>query len=413
MMRLKKMKRLDIFITISLSCTIVFLFLLIITGGDIATWLVMENNYDSTFTDHFRHVCFASDMEHFYFNTIDATFPPFAYLLYHLLVMINPPEQPWGILDWDAVIAYKYNMLVYIMLTILLVLIFKLITDKCLPQEGVIKTTVFVSAILLSAPFMAGAIERGNIAFLTAVMLLIALYLKDRDSVICREAALLLIAMAAGLKLYPAVVGFIYVKEKRWKEGVRLLIYGLIFFFVPFAFVGGIPALIRYFKVLFFFETQGYCSWTNIRNFLLSVSRVLGQYENSPYFVKYFKIAENLYLILCLLSLFKTGDKWKQALYTSGAMALYVPYSYRYVSCYMVIPLVFYLMEREEDRKMIYCILFALTFTVPFYGYFTGIGADFFIFLPIYIMMAYAFWEEWISPLLRSNKLKEQLINNF
>ncbi|HAV01034.1 MAG TPA: hypothetical protein DCW47_07590 [Lachnospiraceae bacterium] len=413
MMRLKKMKRLDIFITISLSCTIVFLFLLIITGGDIATWLVMENNYDSTFTDHFRHVCFASDMEHFYFNTIDATFPPFAYLLYHLLVMINPPEQPWGILDWDAVIAYKYNMLVYIMLTILLVLIFKLITDKCLPQEGVIKTTVFVSAILLSAPFMSGAIERGNIAFLTAVMLLIALYLKDRDSVICREAALLLIAMAAGLKLYPAVVGFIYVKEKRWKEGVRLLIYGLIFFFVPFAFVGGIPALIRYFKVLFFFETQGYCSWTNIRNFLLSVSRVLGQYENSPYFVKYFKIAENLYLILCLLSLFKTGDKWKQTLYTSGAMALYVPYSYRYVSCYMVIPLVFYLMEREEDRKMIYCILFALTFTVPFYGYFTGIGADFFIFLPIYIMMAYAFWEEWISPLLRSNKLKEQLINNF
>ena len=413
MMRLKKMRRLDIFITISLSCTIVFLFLLIITGGDIATWLVMENNYDSTFTDHFRHVCFASDMEHFYFNTIDATFPPFAYLLYHLLVMINPPEQPWGILDWDAVIAYKYNMLVYIMLTILLVLIFKLITDKCLPQEGVIKTTVFVSAILLSAPFMAGAIERGNIAFLTAVMLLIALYLKDRDSVICREAALLLIAMAAGLKLYPAVVGFIYVKEKRWKEGVRLLIYGLIFFFVPFAFVGGIPALIRYFQVLFFFENQGYCSWTNIRNFLLSVSRVLGQYENSPYFVKYFKIAENLYLILCLLSLFKTGDKWKQALYTSGAMALYVPYSYRYVSCYMVIPLVFYLMEREEDRKMIYCILFALTFTVPFYGYFTGIGADFFIFLPIYIMMAYAFWEEWISPFLRSNKLKEQLINNF
>ena len=410
MMKLKKMKRLDIFITISLSCTIVFLFLLIITGGDIATWLVMENNYDSTFTDHFRHICFASDMEHFYFNTIDATFPPFAYLLYHLLVMINPPEQPWGILDWDAVIAYRYNMLVYIMLTILLVLIFKLIIDKCLPQEGVIKTTVFVSAILLSAPFMAGAIERGNIAFLTAVMLLIALYLKDLDSVICREAALLLIAMAAGLKLYPAVVGFIYVKEKRWKEGVRLLIYGLIFFFVPFAFVGGIPALIRYFQVLFFFENQGYCSWTNIRNFLLSISRVLGQYENSPYFVKYFKIAENLYLILCLLSLFKTGEKWKKALYTSGAMALYVPFSYRYVSCYMMIPLVFYMMERREDQKMIYCILFALTFTVPFYGYFTPIGADFFIFLPIYIMMAYAFCEEWLFPLFKNGKDRSKMI---
>ena len=401
MMKIRQMKKLDIFILISLSCTIVFLLLLIVTKGEIATWLVMENNYDSTFTDHFRHICFASDMEHFYFNTIDATFPPFAYLLYHLLVMINPPKQPWGIMEWDAVEGYRYNILVYIMLTILLVLIFKLIIDQCLPEAGQIKTTVLTGAILFSAPFMAGAIERGNIAFLTAVMVLIALYLKDRDSAICREAALLLIAMAAGLKLYPAVVGFIYVKEKRWKEGVRLLIYGLIIFFVPFAFVGGIPALIRYLQVLFFFETQGYCSWTNIRNFLLSISRVLGQYENSPYFVKYFKIAENLYLLLCLLSLFKTKEKWKQALYTAGAMTLYVPYSYRYVSCYMVIPLICYLMEREEDQKMIYCVLFALTFTSPFYGYFTGIGADFFIFLPIYIMMAYAFIEEWILPRLK------------
>ncbi|HAG68562.1 MAG TPA: hypothetical protein DCL38_01155 [Lachnospiraceae bacterium] len=395
-MKIKQMKKLDLFILISLSCTVLFLILLIITRGDIATWLVMENNFDNSFTDHFRHICFASDMKNFYFNTIDATFPPFAYLLYHLLVMINPPEEPWGILDWDAVAAYRYNIIVYIMLTILLVLIFKLIIDKCLPGEGQVKTTALTAAILFSAPFMAGAIERGNIAFLTAVMVLAALYLKDRDSAVSREAALLLIAMAAGLKLYPAVAGFIYVKEKRWKETVRLVIYGLIVFFVPFAFVGGIPALIRYFQVLFFFETQGYCSWTNIRNFLLSISRVLGQYENSPYFVKYFKITENLYLLLCLLSLFKTKDKWKQALYTAGAMALYVPYSYRYVSCYMVIPLIFYFMEKEADRKMIYCILFAMTFTIPFYGYFTGIGADFFIFLPIYIMMGYSFVEEWI-----------------
>ena len=406
-MKIKQMKKLDLFILISLSCTVLFLILLIITRGDIATWLVMENNFDNSFTDHFRHICFASDMKNFYFNTIDATFPPFAYLLYHLLVMINPPEEPWGILDWDAVAAYRYNIIVYIMLTILLVLIFKLIIDKCLPGEGQVKTTALTAAILFSAPFMAGAIERGNIAFLTAVMVLAALYLKDRDSAVSREAALLLIAMAAGLKLYPAVVGFIYVKEKRWKETVRLVIYGLIVFFVPFAFVGGIPALIRYFQVLFFFETQGYCSWTNIRNFLLSISRVLGQYENSPYFVKYFKITENLYLLLCLLSLFKTKDKWKQALYTAGAMALYVPYSYRYVSCYMVIPLIFYFMEKEADRKMIYCILFAMTFTTPFYGYFTGIGADFFIFLPIYIMMGYSFVEEWIlervHPSVRSD----------
>lgn len=389
------MRRIDLFCIISLSCTAAFILLLMITKGDAAGWLVMEGNFDYSFTDHFRHIAFASDRTHFYFNTYDATFPAFAYLLYYILVMIDPPEVPWDVNGWMDARDFKFNILVYIMLTIVLVIIFKLAVDIILKEDAPFKTTLLTAALLLSAPFMSGAIERGNISFLTAVMVLIALYLKDSDNAVHREAALILIAMAAGLKLYPAVAGFIYIKEKRYREGVRLLIYGLIVFFVPFAFVGGIPALIRYIQVLFFFENQGYCSWTNIRNFLLSISQVMGQYENSAYFVKYFKIAENLYLILCLITLFKVRERWKQALYTCGIMALYVPYSYRYVSVYMMVPLIMYLREEKKDQPLIYCILFALTFTVPFYGYFTGAKADLFIFLPIYIMMIYSLIKDW------------------
>ena len=393
-MRVKK--NTDLFLMISLICSAAFIVLVIATGGDAARWLAMENDFDYSYTDHFRHIAFASDMEHFYFNTYDATFPAFAYLLYHLLVIADPPEIPWDVNGWRDAMGFQYNMLIYIMLTLLLVLGFRLITDKMLPDNGNTRNTLLVAALLISAPFMAGAIERGNISFLTAVMVLAAFYLKDRESRISREAALILIAMAAGLKLYPAVVGFVYIKEKRWKEGIRLVIYGILVFFVPFAFVGGIPALIRYIQVLFFFEGQGYCSWTNVRNFLLSISRVLGQYERSPYFVKYFVMIENLYLLLCIATLFKTKEKWKPAIYTAGAMALYVPYSYRYVSVYMIIPLVMFLREIQGLQRKIYTILFALTFTLPFYGYFTGWGADLFIFIPIYIMMIYSFIEDWI-----------------
>lgn len=100
----------------------------------------------------------------------------------------------------------------------------------------------------------------------------------------------------------------------RWKEGIRLLLYGLIVFFVPFIFVGGIPTMVWYFQFILLYGKQSYCSWTNIRNVLLSISQVLGQYENSDSFVIFFKIAENLFLLLCLLSLFKTKERWKQAL---------------------------------------------------------------------------------------------------
>ncbi len=391
-----KIKKIDLFIIISLSCTAVFLIMLIVTKGAAAEWLAIGNYFDGAYTDYFRQICYVSDLKNFYFTTNDAPFPPFAYMLYYLLLKLNPPEEPWEIMAWDDVMGFRYNMLIFIMLTIMVVLAFKLMTDLCLPEEGKVRTTVFTAALLLSAPFMAGSIERGNIVFLVVVLLIAALYLKDSKSAAGREAALIFIALAAGIKIYPAVAGFIYIKERRWKEGIRLLIYGLIVFFVPFVFVGGIPTMVWYYNFMLLYGNQSYCGWTNIRNVLLSISRMLGQYENSLSFVIYFKIAENLYLLLCLLSLFKTKKKWKQALYTAGVMALYVPASFRYVSCYMAIPLIMYLREKPEEQKMVYCILFAATFTIPFYGYFTGIEADFFIFLPVYIMMFYSFIEEWI-----------------
>lgn len=116
-------------------------------------------------------------------------------------------------------------------------------------------------AVVLSAPVMCGAIERGNISLLTAILVLAALYLKDSDNRFLRELAMILIAMAAEIKVYPAIVGLVYIKEKRYKEAVRLVIYGLLFFLVPFAFTGGIAGFIQYIKILFFFEDQGYRIW--------------------------------------------------------------------------------------------------------------------------------------------------------
>jgi hypothetical protein len=54
-----------------------------------------------------------------------------------------------------------------------------------------------------------------------------------------RETALFLFAIAAALKLYPAVFGILYLVKKRYKEAGRLIIYGFLFFFVPFVFFQG------------------------------------------------------------------------------------------------------------------------------------------------------------------------------
>jgi hypothetical protein len=398
-MKRRLSKPINLFLTVSFTGTVLFILIMIVGKGLGAEWIVMENNFDNSFTDHFRHIAFASDMEHFYFNTNDATFPPFAYLMYYLLYRINP--ESWGVYDWRICRDYRYNIVVFIALLLLVVISYKYICDKVLENYSDEKRTLFVIATILSAPVLVGAIERGNISFLTAVLVIFALYLKDSDSRILRETALVLIAAAAGFKLYPAIVGVIYVREKRWKETVRLVIYGILVFFVPFAFCGGIAGLIQYLKILFFFEGQGYRSWTNVRNYLLSVSDLFGLYERSAYFVRYFKIAENLFLLFSVASVFRADKSWKQILYPAGIMSLYVPYSYRYTAVYMLIPLFFYLRETgngSEDHPIsdrIYPLLFGLIFTLPVWGMLTPFAADFHIFTPIYILILYSFIEDW------------------
>ena len=398
-MKKNLLKPVNLFLTVSLSGTILFILVMIMGWGLGAEWIVMENNFDNTFTDHFRHIAFASDMKHFYFNTNDATFPPFAYLLYYLLYRINPDS--WGVYDWKICRDYRYNIIVFIALLLLVIIAYKYICDKVLAEYSNEKRTWFVIATVLSAPVLVGAIERGNISFLTAILVIYALYLKDSSNKVLRETALILIAVAAGIKLYPAIAGIIYLREKRWKEAIRLAIYGMLVFFVPFAFCGGIAGFIQYLRILFFFEGQGYRSWTNIRNYLLSISDLFGLYERSAYFVKYFKITENLFLLFSIASMFKTDKSWKQILYPAGIMSLYIPFSYRYTAVYMLIPLFFYLRDTYDGyadhpvSNKVYPVLFGLVFTLPVWGMLTPFSADFHIFTPIYILMIYSFVEDW------------------
>ena len=70
--------------------------------------------------------------------------------------------------------------------------------------------------------------------------------------------------------------------------------------------------------------------------------------------------------------------------------------SYRYVAIYMVLPLVFWLEQQKGQRRdYVYCVLFALIFTIPTYGYFIRGEVDFFIFLPIYLVVIYSILETW------------------
>lgn len=55
-----------------------------------------------------------------------------------------------------------------------------------------------------------------------------------------RELALICLACAAAMKLYPALFGLLLLSDKKYKEAVRAVIYGIVLLVVPFFFMGGV-----------------------------------------------------------------------------------------------------------------------------------------------------------------------------
>lgn len=261
----------DLFCLISLGGILSFVIVLFIENADAAQWLVMEHNFKYQFSDFFRQIVYSSDLQNIYYNTADAPFPPFAYLCFHFLYKLNPINVPIELKSWEIIQNYQFNLLIYVMFMIVTTVFFVKIIETILQKYKEKNIILFVILILCSAPFMSGVIERGNIAIIVCILLLWAMYLMDSEVIWEKELALILIAVAASFKIYPAIFGIIYLRERRWKEAGRLFIYGICFFLFPFIFTGGIDGLRQYMNVLSAFRDVEVCRWTNIKSYLAAV----------------------------------------------------------------------------------------------------------------------------------------------
>lgn len=85
--------------------------------------------------------------------------------------------------------------------------------------------------------------ERGNILLFAFAFLLAFAAYRDSPSRVKRELSLLALAAAAALKLYPALFGLFLLRERRFREIGRTVLYFLLLSVLPSFFFGG-PRLV-------------------------------------------------------------------------------------------------------------------------------------------------------------------------
>lgn len=227
---------------------------------------------------------------------------------------------------------------------------------------------IAIIAFLVSSPFMY-VIERGNILIYAFAGALVFICYYDSDKKWQREAALIALAFSAGIKMYPAVLGLLLIRDKRWKDAVRCMVYGIFCVFAPFLAFGGLKAVMTMINSL-----QGNSGGFGPTDFNCKLSydgifdmiRVL--WFGRPYgFAKGQMVAYGLGVLLVAAALL-TKKRWKSVLYLSLVMIGVPAISFYYTGIFILLPFLMYIAGEEKEfgwRELLYFPAFVV-FLSPF-----------------------------------------------
>ena len=319
------------------------------------------SNFTDFCMDFFNHLKYVSERRPYSIGR-SACFPPFAYVIYYFLFHCIPFEAGGNAIFWDGIreasigsgdAGIYFALLIYVMaITTLLTLV---IMENKKGSKG--EKVLFLFLLVFSSPYLF-MWERGNLVILSNIFLLIFLWGKNSDKAWMRECSYVALAASAGLKLYPAVAGILLLREKQWKEAARTVLYGVIFFVLPFSLFGGI---------------EGFLQWKDNISIINAVSAAESQAVSLVNFVNILQVGYEMELsvvkklipfvalLLGAVSLWGLDKEWKKAAVLCILMIACPGWSGQYTVILMTGPLMLFLDEKTEKSRwmeMVHSVLF-------------------------------------------------------
>ena len=404
----------NVFVFVNVIGFLMYAVYSVIAGGIASDWLLMENT-DLDFCDFSMHLNFIADKENLYVRARDyeGCFPPLSYTMYFFFyrVLQRPGFTPNSVSDVAHMPYFHLTVLYYSLISIMLF-------DYGIYMYGEKekrKNLILFLCFIFSVPFMAGAIFVANSTFLVMIFLLIALKLRKSDTAYKKELALVLIALCAGFKIYPAVFGILYLLEKRYKEAIRLTIYGILFFFVPFTFFGGTNGFKHWLgNVMNTLVLDRYGRIQSIRGLLYSVM----QHQGIQGGELILKLAPIVFVLVMLLLVCITKSEFRRLFFICAIMVFFPNNAYRYTLCYFAIPIITYFLDtdgEESSSNVIMCVemfVYSMVFAIPVvFGILTGFELTFPYYTLTYVEIYIYIWAYILLAFITIHELVVKLKN--
>ena len=228
------------------------------------------------------------------------------------------------------------------------------------------------------------AIERGNVVNMTAFFVMAFLFMYRSDRCILRELSYVCLAIAAGLRIYPAIFGVLLISSRDGAGVAKSIVYGIVAFILPTFALGGIGVLPEFIHQVIAFNTGSeiYAYYYGMKNMVYHAAGYLAQLaDHADLGIPFLgdgvmptggmlDIISNVLLVaacIILLAAFCVHDRlWLKTLDVTIIMILVQTESYDYVLVFFASALVLMLLEERADYGNILCILVLFSLTLPY-----------------------------------------------
>jgi len=277
----------------------------------------------------------------------DVIYPPLCCLIFKLfgsLIPSNSYLKPWTTRGGFRIRGYQEIQFSLLLFFLFFIILFIGAMQKPLDKRGYFEKMTITLAMMLSTPVLF-AFERGNIILYSFMFLLLYFLCYYDERAWIREIGYIFLALSAAIKLYPAIFGLMLIKDKRIKEAVRTVIYGIVFAVGPFVFFGGIEAIKNMLNAIGKFKaTENYgISFSNGVSFIL-----LGSTGYHRWLTAAGMVAAACLIISFFLADKQPENKWKLSALLSLSMLGLVENCGKYMAIFMIIPwLIFFFRERR------------------------------------------------------------------
>lgn len=330
------------------------------TNGQALVNLLHQNPQDH-FMDFFNNLSFTSGA-----YVRGTSYPPLALLLNGLFAELVPSSlrEAYSLQDNRYVIRdSQAGIMVYLLILLAIVAAFAFLFKKMVGGHF-LKQEIALYCVLFSTPFIF-SYERGNIIWFALVFAAGFVCGYDSENRWIRLLAYICLGVAAAIKIYPAVLGLLLVKERRWKDTALLAGIGMTVFLLPFlAFEGGVLGGIDGMRrgvdrVVTVMQNKTYGLKHDLTNFLGILTEVTG-----VNFERFAHIAVVTLLVCVIVTVvFRTTmPRWKAMALLSALMILVPGFSYTYTLTFMVIPLAFFLKETGNQKIIVMDCIYAVFF---------------------------------------------------